>query len=277
MMIKLMYITNQPEYAKAAVAAGVDRIFVDLEHYGKEQRQSGLDTVKSKHTLDDVMAIRDVITPPAKLLVRVNPLHAGSTEEIDAVIRAGADIVMLPMWTSVQEVREFVRLVGGRARAVPLLETARAAQDEVLQQVLDLCGVDEIYIGLNDLHLSKNQPFIFCPLADGTVARLAAMLRSKGVPFGFGGIAAMDGGLLPGALILGEHVSLGSNSVILSRSFCRNDLPLDVFSSVMTTQIAALRQKEHELTQHMTGRMALKNHQLVCECVDRITAEKEKS
>lgn len=276
-MIKLMYVTNRPQYAKAAVAAGVNRIFVDLEQMGKEQRQSGMDTVKSKHTLEDVSAIRAVVEPPAELLVRVNPLHTGSAEEIDAVIRAGADLVMLPMWTSAQEVREFVRLVGGRARAVPLLETARASQDEVLKQVLDVRGVDEIYIGLNDLHLSKNQPFIFCPLADGTVARLADACRKKHIPFGFGGIATMDGGLLPGAWVLGEQISLGSESVILSRSFCRTELPLDEFASVMTTQIAVMRQQEREISENMTAQKAMENHKRVCLCVDRIVAEKERA
>lgn len=276
-MIKLMYVTNQVQYAKAAVEAGVNRIFVDLEHMGKEQRQSGMDTVKSKHTIEDVGAIRAVIEPPTELLVRINPLHKESAKEIDDVIRAGADLVMLPMWTSAQEVREFVRLVGGRARAVPLLETACAARDEVLQPVLDECGVDEIYIGLNDLHLSKNQPFIFCPLADGTVARLATAIRARGVPFGFGGIATMDGGLLPGALVLGEQISLGADVVILSRSFCNSELSLDEFSSVMTRQIAFMRQKERELSENMTAQLAVENHKKVCDCVQRIVAEKERA
>lgn len=38
-MLKLMYITNSPEVASIADGAGVDRIFIDLEQYGKEKRQ----------------------------------------------------------------------------------------------------------------------------------------------------------------------------------------------------------------------------------------------
>ena len=272
-MIKLMYITNKPDYAAAAVAAGVNRIFVDLEYIGKEQRQGGMDTVKSHHTVDDVRAVRRVIESPAELLVRVNPLYEGSAEEIDAVIGAGADIVMLPMWTSTAEVREFVRLVGGRARVMPLLETAQAA--DAIDGVLTLDGVDEIYIGLNDLHLSKKQPFIFCPLADGTVDGLCKKMRAAGMRYGFGGIAAMEGGLLPGALVLGEHVRLGSGAVILSRSFCRNDQPLDDFARIMTSQIAELRQREQYLSENMTAQLAARNHNRVCECVAHIVAEKE--
>lgn len=270
-MIRLMYITNQPEYAKAAVKAGVDRIFVDLEYLGKEQRQGGMDTVRSHHTVQDVRAVRAVVQAPAQLLVRVNPIHGGSADEINAVIRAGADIVMLPMWKSADEVRKFVRLVGGRARVMPLLETAQAV--EALDGVLDIPGIDEMYIGLNDLYLSRQQDFIFCPLADGTVDALCGKLCRAGVPFGFGGVASMDGGLLQGALVLGEHVRLGSQAVILSRSFCRTDLPIEAFSRVMTEQIAILRRKEKAL-RDMTAEQAAANHARVSERIEFIVKEK---
>lgn len=39
------------------------------------------------------------------------------------------------------------------------------------------------------------------------------------MPFGFGGIARIGEGDLPSDNILGEHVRLGSSSVILSRTF----------------------------------------------------------
>ena len=39
------------------------------------------------------------------------------------------------------------------------------------------------------------------------------------MPFGFGGIARIGEGDLPSDNILGEHVRLGSTSVILSRTF----------------------------------------------------------
>ena len=47
-MLKLMYITNQPEIAKIADKNGVDRIFIDLEKIGKRERQGGMDTVQSE-------------------------------------------------------------------------------------------------------------------------------------------------------------------------------------------------------------------------------------
>jgi hypothetical protein len=74
MPLKLMYITNSPAIALIAEHAGVDRIFVDMEYIGKAARQEGLDSVQNRHTVEDVKAIRKVLTR-ADLLVRVNPVH----------------------------------------------------------------------------------------------------------------------------------------------------------------------------------------------------------
>ena len=112
-MLNLMYITNRPEIAQIAEENGVDWIFVDMEFIGKDNRQGGLDTVQNHHTIDDIRNIRKVITK-SKLLVRVNPIHEAlpdypsSKDEIDAAINAGADIVMLPFYKTVKEVRQFI-------------------------------------------------------------------------------------------------------------------------------------------------------------------------
>ena len=122
-MLKLMYITNRPEIAQIAESAGVDRIFVDMEFIGKDERQKGLDTVKSHHTVRDVAAIKAAVET-AEVLVRVNPIHEAlpdypsSRDEIDAAIANGADILMLPFFKTVEEVRTFLNLVGGRTRTM---------------------------------------------------------------------------------------------------------------------------------------------------------------
>ena len=143
-MLKLMYITNQPEIAAIAEQYSVDRIFVDLETLGKEERQAGMNTVKSQHAREDVSAIRQVIHK-AELLVRVNPLHKESAEEISDVIARGADIVMLPMFRSAEDARTFVKLVGGRAKTMLLLETKEA--EAAIDDILAVDGIDEIHIG----------------------------------------------------------------------------------------------------------------------------------
>jgi hypothetical protein len=221
MSLKLMYITNRPEIAQIAEASGVDWIFVDLELRGKAERQGHLDTVISRHQFQDVMKISQAIHK-AFLLVRVNPVYEDSAAEIDMVIADGADIVMLPYFTEVQEVETFIRYVDGRAKICLLVETPGAVSN--IDAILEVSGINYIHIGLNDLHLGYGMKFMFELLADGTVEMLSNKFRNKGIPFGFGGIARLGSGTLPAERIIAEHYRLGSEMAILSRSFCNYEL-----------------------------------------------------
>ena len=175
MAMKLMYITNDREVALIAEKYGVDRIWVDLETLGKEERQHGMNTVKSNHAIEDVKKIKSVLTT-SELLVRINGWNKNSEEEIEKVIDGGADVIMLPMWKSVEEVGAFLKAVNKRAKTVLLLETAEAEQ--CLDTVLEKYRPDEIHIGLNDLHLSYGLTFMFELLANGTVERICKKLDS---------------------------------------------------------------------------------------------------
>ena len=216
MSLKLMYITNRPNVAKIAEDSGVQRIFVDLEWMGKELRQPG-DTVKSAHTIKDIYDVKKELEI-AQLLARVNPLHENSKTEISACVEAGADIVMLPMAKSLDEVKRFVDYTGSKAKTMLLLETKEAVDE--LDAILQVEGIDEIHIGLNDLHLSYKKKFMFELLADGTVEKLCHQIKKTPKPYGFGGIARIGFGLLPAEYIIAEHYRLGSGAAILSRSFC---------------------------------------------------------
>lgn len=197
MPLKLMYITNCPDVARIAEQAGVDRIFVDMEYIGKAIRQGGMDSVQNHHTVDDVRKLRSVLTK-AQLLVRINPIHdmsetfGSSEEEINQVIAAGADIVMLPFFKTVEEVKKFLACVDGRTHTMLLLETPEAV--DYLDDILPLPGIDEIHIGINDLSLGYKKRFMFELLADGTVERLCQKIKWAGIPYGFGGIAAIGTG-----------------------------------------------------------------------------------
>lgn len=217
MPLKLMYITNQPEIALLAEQNGVDWVFVDLELNGKEERQGHLDTVISRHAIRDVSRLRAVLKH-AELLVRVNPIFQGSRYEINEVINRGADVVMLPYYKTVDEVATFIELVDKRAKVCLLCETKEAVA--FMPDVLTLSGIDYIHIGLNDLHLSYGQSFLFEPLADGTIEAVVRQIQAAGIPYGFGGIARIGEGRLPAEKVIGEHVRLGSSLAILSRSFC---------------------------------------------------------
>lgn len=274
-----MYITNKPAVAQIAEEAGVDWIFLDMEFIGKDARQGGLDTVQNHHTVKDVKNIKAALKK-AKVLVRVNPIHdvlpnyPSSKDEIDEVINAGADILMLPFFKSVKEVKRFIEYVGGRAKTCLLLETAEAAV--LIDEILELPGIDMIHIGLNDLHLELGMKFMFELLADGTVERLGNKIKAKGIPFGFGGIARLDSGSLPGADVLKEHVRLGSSMVIVSRSFCNTDVitNLDEVRKIFIEGIGEIRRLEAEAEE--AANYFKRNQNEVKEAVKNIVEQIEK-
>ena len=246
MPLNLIYITNQPEIALIAEHSGVQRIMVDMETLGKEERQKNMNTVKSHHTVEDAAAIAKVLTK-SELLVRINPWHEGSADEIEAVIAAGADSIMLPMWKTPEEVDAFLVTVNRRVGTTLLLETREAA--ECLDAVLENPLVDNIHIGLNDLHLSYGMTFMFEPLANGMVEQLGAKCRAKGIPYGFGGIARLSQGMVPAEYIIMEHYRLGSTGVILSRSFCNADEAesLEEIRDIFAGQMKLVREYEASL------------------------------
>lgn len=213
-----MYITNNPELARYAVEAGVDRIFVDLEIMGKYERQGHKDTLISHHTMDDLRRMREYL-PDVTILTRINPFYAGTETEIEEVLSHKPQMVMLPMYKTAQEVKKVSKIIGGRCELIPLLETKEAL--ECVDEVCQIEGVSELYVGLNDLHLALKLDFMFELLANGTIEKISKRAHFFEKKFGFGGVARLNEGLLKAEYILGEHVRLQSNSVILSRTFHR--------------------------------------------------------
>lgn len=249
MTLVLMYITNRTDIALVAEKYGVDRIWIDLETLGKEERQKDMNTVKSHHTIEDIRRIKPFLTK-SEMMVRINPWNEHSIKEIDDVILAGADIIMLPMWKSTEEVINFIKAVGGRCKTTLLLETKEAA--ECLDEVLEIGGMDEIHIGLNDLHLSYGMTFMFELLADGTVEKLTQKIKKKGLPYGFGGIARLGQGDLPAEKVIIEHYRLGSTRAILSRSFCNTNKVKEIndIEEVFKKNMTELRKFEESIIKY---------------------------
>lgn len=211
-----MILASDSQSALEAEKAGVDRIFFDLEYINKIERQSGRNTVISNNNIEDIPKVKRVLSK-SQLLVRTNPIHAYSKDEIDKAIHYGADILMLPMVVDQHDAANYINYVKGRAKVCIMIETAQALSR--IDKIIEVDGVDEIFIGLNDLHISLGLTFMFETLNGGLVEYIAEKCNRKGIPFGFGGIARVGDGLLPADYILGEHLRLGSSSVILSRTF----------------------------------------------------------
>jgi len=246
--LQLQLITADPAIARHAVDCGVGRIFVDLESRGKAERQAGRGMVLNAHTVAQATAVRAAI-PGHELMLRINPPWLESAGEITAAIAAGADLVMLPMVRDAEEVAAFVAAIAGRTRAVVLVETPAALVR--LDAICAVPGVDEIYLGLNDLRLGLGLDFLFEPLAGGLVDLVAATAARHGKPWGFGGLARRGAGTLPMEAVLAEHVRLGSQRVILSRAFHGEAPDLAALRARLdlADEIAAIRWLETALAQ----------------------------
>ena len=202
-------------------------------------------------------------------MVRINPWNENSPQEIESVIEAGSDVIMLPYWKSNQEVRNFIQNVNGRCKTSLLLETKEAV--ECVDEVLSNGGFDEIHIGLNDLHLSYGLTFMFELLTNGVVEELCDKFRKADIPYGFGGIAKLGEGLLPAEKIIMEHFRLGSTRAILSRTFCNYAQieKIDEIDRVFKENMDKLRNFERLLSQYPQEAF-LKNKEEMIGSVDEI-------
>lgn len=239
--MKFMLITNDPQVAQYSESCGVDRIFVDMEVLGKDERQGHLDTHKAAHTIDDVRTIRSSVST-AEVMVRVNPLHSGTQNEVDAAIDAGADRLMLPMFKRVDDVGAFAEAVRGRVPVTLLAETPSSLTS--LPAWVGLLGAeDQVHFGLNDMSLAMGLSFLFEPLVARMFDHSAAVLAERGIEFGVGGVARVGHGMLPAECVLGEHARLGSSWAILSRAMHGQARDLDELRATLDLEIeiASLR------------------------------------
>ena len=218
--MELMVIENDPEKALVYDSCGVDRIFIDLEILGKVERQGHLNTVISRHSLGDIPLVKKVLKK-AKLLVRVNPINPESENEINQAISSGADVLMLPMFKTKREVETFVKYVNKRAIVNLLLETPEAAKN--IDEILNVKGIDEIHIGLNDMHLALGFKFMMEMYLGDFLSNLTQKIKAAHISLGIGGIAPLDAGMVSGKLVSAEAIRLGCERFILSRAFPKED------------------------------------------------------
>ena len=230
--------TDDPALARQADAAGVDRIGLDLEVYGKAERQpKTLKTWISPHSEDKLPALREAMGT-AKLFCRINPVNPTTADEIGRLIEVyGVQVLMLPMFTTPREVETFVKLVNGRATTVLLLENKTAA--ERVQEIVRVAGVDDLHVGINDLTLSLGRPNAnrFEVMATDLMKRIAEAVIPAGLRFGVGGIgrAMNNDQVIPGDLIYAQYPRLGATAALIARSFFTpraGEQPVDVTAEI---------------------------------------------
>ncbi len=222
MNLHTILIVKDSGIARHAYLSGVNRLMVDLEYMGKKERQKDLKTAHfGGASWESLTSVREAV-PAAQIIVRLNPYGEHSASEVEKAIDLGADYLMLPMFHDADTVHRFLAIVGGKVPVIPLLETSGALSH--ISALSNLSGLDHIYIGFNDLHLSLNQRFLFEPLAYGVIDTLAGVCKHNHIAFGMGGIGKIMANntdiTLDPYLVLSEHVRLGSSWVILSQAFC---------------------------------------------------------
>ncbi|RBI66247.1 aldolase [Vreelandella sulfidaeris] len=261
--LNFMMITASPDVASFIEQHGVSRIFMDQEVNGKAERQGHLDTHKAAHSLEEIAGVASVIRH-AELMVRLNPLHSFSDKEVAGAINSGAQRLMLPMFTKRDEVEEFLALVNGQVPVTFLAETPQALVRMPDWLPLLKPGYDEVHIGLNDLSLAMGLSFLFEPLAIRLLDTAAELLNGQEVKWGVGGMARIGQGELPAEILMGEHIRLGSQWVILSRAFHQGAASSAALMSQLDFPDEITKLREAQARWQQASHMELmKNHQKI--------------
>ena len=263
-MIELMAIQNNPKIAAIYDEAGIDRVFVDLENIGKVERQKHINAVLNYHTIQDVINVKKALKK-SKLLVRINPIHKDSKDEILKSIDAGADIIMLPMFKTMYEVESFFKFTSNKVKTTLLFETAESIC--LLSEACKIKELNEIYVGLNDMHLSLNMSFLFEPLVYGIVDLFSKYSQEYNKSFGFGGLATLEGGVIAGKHILTEHARLNSKSVILSRAFFGAE---ENILSNLKSEVSKIKELYNNYQKECDEHFYIKNRNFLKDSIKRI-------
>jgi hypothetical protein len=231
-------ITNSLQIAKILENCGIQQIMVDAEIIGKKERQEGRNTIISDHKINDIALLKSKITK-SKIICRINPYYEDTFNEIEQAISLGVDCIMIPMIQDVSLYKKMFRQVDGRASIIPLIETPYSIFK--LTEIVQFGSINQIHFGLNDLFLSLGMKNLFEVLLSPVFNFAISQVRSTIKITGFGGIGDPNTKqLISPSLLLNEHLKLGSNSVILSRSFFKNGYEedyikksLNIFESII--------------------------------------------
>lgn len=246
-MINLFYITNNIIEAQIVDDLDIDWIFIDLEIIGKKERQLGRDAVFSNHSLSDVHKIKIKINN-TKILVRCNPIGIWSKDEFDEINSRGSeiDMVMLPYFKTIEEVKVFIDLIDtSKIKPALLVETIDAINN--LDEILKIFPFSYIHIGLNDLNIERGTISMFEPYVDGLIKKISSICIKNNQIFGIGGIGKIAADMSPSPKhLLNEHIRLNSKGVILSRSFKGSfcEETKDIFKKELSNSIKDFRNYE---------------------------------
>jgi hypothetical protein len=228
--LRLLLFTTDTDFARHAERAGVDGFIVDWENHSKALRQQGYGTEINFDTVEDARALCGCVRSP--VTVRIDRTSDFMTRHIEEAIECGARSLMLPMAEDASDVEAFVDLVDGRAETIVQIET-----ESLVTRCHDLrsIGWDCVYVGLNDLMISRRAQWYWEPFFDGTMERIVETLEGRSV--GLGGVTVIGGGSpLPFTDLLREMARLGCSTSFLRRTFKKEIVGRD-----LDLELAAVR------------------------------------
>jgi hypothetical protein len=234
--LELIAFEHEVDQVLPLRAAGLTDFMVDIERRGKVRRQLSADTEVSGASLPAVSRLAKLDN--VRVHCRVNSWSARTKDEVREAIDRGAARIYLPMVQDREEVESFLALVDGRAESAILVETEAAVRNA--SGFSDL-PIDAIFVGLNDLAISRGKSNIFLPVVDGTVDKLRRIMPKPS--FGFGGATCADlGNPVPARLLVGTMAAIGANFTFLRRSFRR-----DIVGRNLADEVSGIRKLWSEL------------------------------
>lgn len=238
----------------ACIEGGANGIIVDLETKGKSERQNGVDTQINYHSIHDICEIKK--NSAVYVICRINVFNKDSQKEIDQVIEAGADEILVPMIKHDREVKEIFHLVKERKPIGLMIETKEAVE---IANKLDHYPLSRVYVGLNDLCISRKSNSIFAAIADGTLDKIRRQIVKA--PFGFAGLTIPDrGNPLPVFHLINELLRLDCQFTFLRRSFFRDTLNKNVRIEIPRIQDSIQKSKHRTASQINDDKISLDNN-----------------
>lgn len=237
----LILFSANTSFIRKAVESGVKEIIVDMEYIDKKRRQAFADTEINCNTIEDLHNVR--ASTNATVICRINSCGSTTRKEIEDVVQAGADEILLPMVRTVKEVEAVLEQAKGRCGVGILIETKTAVENVKEFAKLPL---SRAYVGLNDLAIERCSPNIFTAIIDGTTEYIRTFFN---IPFGFGGLTLPEGGYpIPCRLFIGEMARLRCDFSFLRRTFYKDingkDLRIEIPRIIEAFHKASLRSNE---------------------------------
>ncbi len=246
--LDLVLFEHDPDRALRYIEAGITHLIVDTELKNKQERQRGFDTEIAPTSLRAIGPLKKL----AGIFVscRINGWCDTSIDEVDMAISEGVDRIFLPMVSSFDDVQAFIDAVDGRSEVAILIETEKGVQ---LAAEIARLPIDAVYVGLNDLAISRGKRFIFSAVRDETVSALRAHFASH--QFGFGGVTALGrGSPIPCRMLVAEMARLNCTFSFVRRSFKK-----DMVGRDMRREIDRIK-KYWEMLRRRTVERVTKDH-----------------